>query len=87
LPLSFSSLHLSSYCIIYKACLQDFIILLYTLLLLLCMLPEFQIKLLVDDTTYIYCSNLARLLIFIFNTVIVIFNLMKVSSLFMFVKF
>jgi hypothetical protein len=51
------------------------------------MLPEFQIKLLVDDTTYIYCSNLARLLIFIFNTVIVIFNLMKVSSLFMFVKF
>jgi hypothetical protein len=46
------------------------------------MLSEFQIKLLVND-----CFNLARMLIFIFNIVIVIFNLMKVHSLFMFVRY
>jgi hypothetical protein len=46
------------------------------------MFPEFQIKLLVDN-----CSNLVRLLIFIFNIVIVIFNLMKVRSIFMFTRY
>jgi hypothetical protein len=46
------------------------------------MLPEFQIKLLVDK-----CSNLVRLLIFIFNIVIVILNLMKVCSIFMFARY
>jgi hypothetical protein len=46
------------------------------------MLPEFQIKFLVDN-----CYNLVRLLIFIFNIVIVIFNLMKVCSIFMFARY
>jgi hypothetical protein len=58
------------------------VILLYFFILLrLCMLPEFQIKLLIDN-----CSNLVRLLIFIFNIVIIIFNLMKVPSIFMFTR-
>jgi hypothetical protein len=58
------------------------VILLYFFILLrLCMLPEFQLKLLIDN-----CSNLVRLLIFIFNIVIIIFNLMKVPSIFMFTR-
>jgi hypothetical protein len=44
-------------------------------------LPEFQIKLLVDN-----CSNLVRMLIFIFN-IVIIFNLMKVRSIFMFARY
>jgi hypothetical protein len=58
------------------------ILLYFFILLRLCMLPEFQIKLLVDK-----CSNLVRLLIFIFNIVIVILNLMKVCSIFMFARY
>jgi hypothetical protein len=58
------------------------ILLYFFILLRLCMLPEFQIKLLVDN-----CSNLVRLLIFIFNIVIIIFNLMKTRSIFMFTRY
>jgi hypothetical protein len=69
-------MHLRGYCLsLHLSCplialfiRHAFRILLYFFMLMrLCMLPEFQIKLLVDD-----CSNFVRMLIFIFNIVIVI---------------